>query len=272
MLKTEKEHVVADLVERLRAADTLIVADYRGLTHAELDGVRTELLGHGARLTVCKNRLTRIAASAAGADGLLEFLTGPTAIAFVHDGDMIAVARTLNETARTTRRLELKGAVLEGRSVGAEAVRELATLPPTEVLRGQVLGAIVAPVTSLLGLVNAPLTNLVGLIDARIEQLGGADAVPMPEEATSAGSADEPVAADPAGDGETAHQAGDVETAGEEDTRTDAGGEEAEPEAQAETGEAAEPAAEPAEEEPPAEEAGAPEETTPEDTTTEEQK
>src|SRR5262245_36903359 len=170
MLKTEKEQVVAELVERLRSADTLIVADYRGLTHAELDGVRTELLGHGARFTVCKNTLTRIAASAAGADSLLEFLTGPTAIAFVHDGDMIAVARTLNETARTTRRLELKGAVLQGRSVGAEAVRELATLPPADVLRGQVLGAIVAPLTSLLGLVTAPLTNLVALIDASIEQ------------------------------------------------------------------------------------------------------
>ena len=62
MLKTEKEQVVAELAERLREADTLIVADYRGLTHAELDGVRTELLGHGARFTVCKNTLTRRAA------------------------------------------------------------------------------------------------------------------------------------------------------------------------------------------------------------------
>ena len=172
MLKTEKEQVVAELAERLREADTLIVADYRGLTHAELDGVRTELLGHGARFTVCKNTLTRRAASEAGTEALLEFLTGPTAIAFVHDGDMVAVAKTLAETARTTRRLELKGAVLEGRTVNADAVRELATLPPTDVLRGQVLGAIVAPLTSLLGLVSAPLTNLVGLIDARIEQLG----------------------------------------------------------------------------------------------------
>ena len=179
MLKTEKEQVVAELVERLREADTLIVADYRGLTHAELDGVRTELLGHGARFTVCKNTLTRRAASAAGTEALLEFLTGPTAIAFVHDGDMVAVAKTLAETARTTRRLELKGAVLEGRTVDADAVRELATLPPADVLRGQVLGAIVAPLTSLLGLVSAPLTNLVGLIDARIEQLGP-DAEPPP--------------------------------------------------------------------------------------------
>jgi large subunit ribosomal protein L10 len=191
MLKTEKEQIVAELVERLRAADTLIVADYRGLTHAELDGVRTELLGHGARFSVCKNTLTRIAANEAGAEALLEFLAGPTAIAFVHDGDMVAVAKTLNETARTTRRLELKGAVLQGRTVGADAVRELATLPPTEVLRGQVLGAIVAPLTSLLGLLGAPLTNLVGLIDARIEQLGGAAGAGPGVEAEAEGSAAE---------------------------------------------------------------------------------
>jgi large subunit ribosomal protein L10 len=186
VLKTEKEEVVAELAERLREADTLIVADYRGLTHAELNGVRTELLGHGARFTVCKNTLTRRAASAAGAEGLLEFLTGPTAIAFVHDGDMIAVAKTLAETARTTRRLELKGAVLQGRSIDAEAVRELATLPPVDTLRGEVLGAIVAPLTSLLGLVSAPLTNLVGLIDARIAQIGGDADAPPPEKGGAA--------------------------------------------------------------------------------------
>jgi large subunit ribosomal protein L10 len=181
MLKTEKEQVVAELVERLRTADTLIVADYRGLTHAELDGVRTQLLQHGARFSVCKNTLTRIAAEAAGVEPLLELLTGPTAIAFVSGGDMVAVAKTLNDTARATRRLELKGGVLQGRAIDAAGVTELATLPPLELLQGQVLGAIVAPLTSLLGLVSAPLTSLVGLIDARVDQLGGAGAVPAAE-------------------------------------------------------------------------------------------
>jgi len=171
MLRTEKETIVAELVERLRSADTLIVADYRGLTHAELDGVRTKLLEHGAKLSVCKNTLTRRAAQEAGVESLLELLTGPTAIAFVHDGDMVAVAKTLDDTAKSTRRLELKGAVLAGRAVDADGVKSLATLPPVEVLRGQVLGAIVAPLTGLLGLVNAPLQGLVGLIDARVEQL-----------------------------------------------------------------------------------------------------
>lgn len=191
MLKTEKELVVAELTERLRTAETLIVADYRGLTHAELNGVRTELLKHGARFTVCKNTLTRRAAEAAGVGELLELLTGPTAIAFVHDGDMVAVAKALNDTARTTRRLELKGGVLAGKTIAADGVRELANLPPVDILRGQVLAAIVAPLTGLLGLVAAPLQNLVGLIDARIEQLGPevAAAAPAPEEAVEAEAA-----------------------------------------------------------------------------------
>lgn len=178
MLKSDKERVVADLVERLRTSETLIVADYRGLTHKELDDVRGRLLESGARLSVVKNTLTRRAAAEAGAEGLLELLVGPTAIAFVHDGDMIAVAKTLDETARSTRRLSLKGGVLDGKPVGPDAVKELASLPPTDVLRGQVLGAIVAPLTSLLGLVNAPLQGLVGLIDARVDQLGGEDVAP----------------------------------------------------------------------------------------------
>jgi large subunit ribosomal protein L10 len=194
MLKTEKELVVADLVERLRTAETLLVADYRGLSHAELDAVRSELLRHGARFTVVKNTLTRRAADAAGVDALHEFLTGPTAIAFVTDGDMVAVAKALNETARTTRRLELKGGVLGGRRIAGEGVRELATLPPVDVLRGQVLGAIVAPLTTLLGLVTAPLQELVGLLEARMEQLGEPVAVgsaeAAPEETAPAGGAE----------------------------------------------------------------------------------
>jgi large subunit ribosomal protein L10 len=188
MLRAEKEHVVAELAERLRTAGTLIIADYRGLTHAELDNVRGELLKHGARFTVVKNTLTKRAADAAGVDALHDFLTGPTAIAFVHDGDMVAVAKTLNETAKATRRLELKGGVLDGKPVDAGAVRDLATLPPLDQLRGQVLGAVVAPVTSFVGLIAAPLQDLVGLVEARSAQLeAGADAdAPVPDEAEPA--------------------------------------------------------------------------------------
>ena len=174
MEKREKEHVVAELVERLRTSDTLIVADYRGLNMTEIDAVRGELLQHGARFSVVKNTLTKRAADTAGVEALNEFLEGPTAIAFVEDGDMVAVAKTLHETARRTRVLALKGGILQGRAITADDVRELAALPPPDVLRGQVLGAIVAPLQAIAGLVSAPLQDLHGLLDARIEQLGGA--------------------------------------------------------------------------------------------------
>jgi large subunit ribosomal protein L10 len=173
--KEDKERVVAELTERLRTSQSLIVADYRGLTNAEIDGLRGELLKHGARFAVVKNTLTRRAAEAAGADAVLALLEGPTAIAFLEtDGDPVAVAKALSAGARDTKILAIRGGVLEGRAISADEVESLGKLPPFDVLRGQVLGAITAPLTTLLGLFNAPLQNLVGLIDARIEQLGGA--------------------------------------------------------------------------------------------------
>jgi large subunit ribosomal protein L10 len=188
LLKRDKEQVVAELVERLRASDTLIVADYRGLTMTEIDDVRTELLKHGARFSVVKNTLTKRAAEEAGVEGLIELLEGPTAIAFVLDGDMVAVAKSLNDTARQTRVLTLKGGILQGQPVGADEVVRLASLPPANVLQGQVLGAVVGPLNAIVGLFTAPLRDLVGVIDARITQLQ--------EQGETTEAAGEPEAAD----------------------------------------------------------------------------
>ena len=183
MLKKDKERIVAELTERLQTAETLFVADYRGLTNAQLEDLRNRLLEHGARFSVAKNTLTRRAAEAAGQDALLTLLEGPTAIAFLEaEGDMVATAKALSDLARDTKILAIRGGVLEGRAMTSEDVESLAKLPPAEVLRGQVLGAIVAPIQVFAGLVAAPLTNLVGLIDARIEQLGGETAAPDEEE------------------------------------------------------------------------------------------
>jgi large subunit ribosomal protein L10 len=172
MLREDKERVVAELVERLRTSETLIVADYRGLSVTEIDNLRGELLKHGARFSVVKNTLTRRAAEAAGIDALLALLEGPTAIAFLEaDGDPVAVAKALNEAARTTRVLAVRGGMLEGSPIGADDVVNLAKLPSAEVLHGQVVSAIAAPMTTVVGLFTAPLRDLVGVLDARIRQL-----------------------------------------------------------------------------------------------------
>jgi len=172
VLKSDKERIVEELAAELGSAETLIVADYRGLTNKQLEALRDQLLPHGARFRIVKNTLTRRAAEQAGADALLVMLEGPTAIAFIESsGDPAAVAKALAATAKETNVLTLRGGLLEGKTLSGEEVDRLATLPPLDVLRGQLVGAIVAPLTQLLGLVSAPLRDLHGLIDARIKQL-----------------------------------------------------------------------------------------------------
>ena len=160
MHKTQKEQVVAELTERLKTTEAIIVADYRGLTNSQLVGLRAKLREHGAKLQVVKNTLTRRAAEAAGTESLLALLEGPSAIAFVEtDGDPIAVAKALS------------GGVLSGKTMTGEDVEELSKLPPVDTIKSQLVGVIIAPLTQLLALIQAPVQDLVGLIDARITQL-----------------------------------------------------------------------------------------------------
>jgi large subunit ribosomal protein L10 len=205
--KEDKERVVAELTERLRTTETLLVADYRGLTMPQIDDLRSKLIEHGARFAVVKNTLTRRAAEAAGSDALLAMLEGPTAIAFLEsDGDPVAVAKALVDAARDTRVLEVRGGLLEGRPIEAEEIESLAKLPPFDVLRSQVLGAITSPLTAILGLFTAPVQDLYGLLDARIEQLRApgdtseaAASGSEPEAAATVEEAEEPAAEEASG-------------------------------------------------------------------------
>jgi large subunit ribosomal protein L10 len=223
MQKEDKERVISELTDKLRNSDTMIVADYRGLTMPQIDALRSKLIENGARFSVVKNTLTRRAAEAAGADALLALLEGPSAIAFVEaDGDAVAVAKALADSARDTKVLEIRGGVMQGRVISGSDVEALAKLPPLEVLRGQVIGAIIAPLQNLISLVNAPLQNLYGLIDARIEQLEqqgdtSAAAAPAAEEAPEA-------TPEPAAETETTAPAAEAEAATDtQEDKTDGG-------------------------------------------------
>ena|SRR5215203_428340 len=172
MLKRDKERIVAELADRLRSAQSLIVTDYRGLSVKEIDDLRTKLLEHGVRYTVVKNTLTRLAAEQAEAKDLLELLDGPTAIAFLEsDADPAAAAKVLNEIAGAGKILVIRGGVLEGKTITEADVKNLASLPPMDVLRAQLVGALAAPMATIVGLFAAPLRDLVGVVDARIKQL-----------------------------------------------------------------------------------------------------
>ncbi len=204
MHKADKETAVAELVEQLRDAESLIVADYRGLTNANLETLRGRLREHGARFSVVKNTLARRAAETAGTEPLLALLEGPSAIVFLKSGgDAVAVAKALSDSARETKILTLRGGVLEGVPISGAEIETLAKLPPMDVLRSQIVGVIVAPLTQLLGLLSAPLRDLVGLIDARIAQLEEGGSAPAKPAAQLAAVEEDVVSDAPTDDAET---------------------------------------------------------------------
>ena len=130
---------------------------------------------------VAKNTLLRLAAGERG-ETLASLLQGPTAIALLGD-DLAASAKVLQDFARTSRTLTIKGGLLGDRLVGPSAVAQLATIPPRAQLLAQVVGGVQAPLANVLGVLQAGLSTLLLLVRAREEQLrseGGTPPAPAP--------------------------------------------------------------------------------------------
>jgi large subunit ribosomal protein L10 len=203
MLRQDKERIVSELAERLKSSQNLLVADYRGLSMPEIDELRSKLLETGARFSVVKNTLTRLAAEEAGVKELLDLIDGPTAIAFIDaEGDPAAAAKILNDTARAHDVLVIRGGLLEGDTVSDVEIKRLATLPPADVLRAQFAGAVAAPLTTIVGLFTAPLRDLVNVLDARITQLQEQGETVHEPEPEAAAETEEPQAEAPAEEAE----------------------------------------------------------------------
>jgi large subunit ribosomal protein L10 len=235
MHRSDKERLVAELTERLKASETMIVADYRGLTVTEIDDLRTKLLEHGARFSVVKNTLTKRAAESAGVDALLALLEGPTAIAFLEsDGDPVAVAKALDDAAKADV-LVIKGGLLDGAEIEADDVKRLAKLPPADTLRAQLVGALAGSLTTVVGLFAAPMRDIVGVIDARIRQLdeAGETAEAAAAEAPSTEEA-QPEPEEPQAEAEPEAPAEEPQAEAEPETHAEEPQAEAEPEAPAE--------------------------------------
>jgi len=163
--KAEKAATVADLTARLKASSTAVLADYRGMTVGQMRDLRTKLRGGGIEMVVVKNTLARRAAKAAGYEPLNAELVGPIAMLFAVD-DVSAPARILNDYIRANRKMVIKGGLLEGQVINADAVTELADLPSREVLLSRLLGAMQAPLGNLASVLQAPITKLARTLDA----------------------------------------------------------------------------------------------------------
>ena len=153
-----KRESVAELREVLSGSRTLIVSEYRGLTVKEIAEIRRALSKQDVKYRVVKNRLLKIAAQDTLGDALNPMLTGPTAIAFGNDES--ATAKAVLEATRPYRVVTITGAVLGDRAISADAVRNLASLPPREVLLAKLAGGMQAPIGTLAGLLTANIRNL----------------------------------------------------------------------------------------------------------------
>jgi len=167
----KKRDTVAALSAKLQRASVAILADYRGLTVAEINALRRQLRPMGAELQVTKNTLVRLAGQKAGSPPFeAKLLTGPTAIAFCYQ-DFVAPVKALTDLARGSKVFAIKGGLLEGQFISVAQVADLGNLPAKPVLIAQVIAGIQAPLANLLGVLQAPMRNLLYVLDERARQL-----------------------------------------------------------------------------------------------------
>ncbi|NLM76527.1 MAG: 50S ribosomal protein L10 [Ruminococcaceae bacterium] len=149
-----KKSIVNALAADFGQAQSIVMAEYRGLTVAEDTEMRASLRKAGVTYQVIKNTLSARAMEQVGLTGLEDVLKGPTAIAYSKD-DMIAPAKLLKEYAGKFNRLKIKGGVLEGKAISLEEVERLASIPGQDVLYGQLVFTLLSPITSLAIVLNA---------------------------------------------------------------------------------------------------------------------
>jgi len=187
MNRDQKAAVVEELAEEIRGAEAVFAVDYRGISVSDAAALRSRLRESGTRFRIVKNSLTERASDKAGTESLKQLLEGPTALAFV-SGDAAVAAKALNDQARAFGTLEFKGGLMNGSPLSAEEMRSIARLPARDVLNGQLVGTIAAPLTGLVRTLNALIAGVAVQLGQIAEQglvgedsESGAEAAPEAE-------------------------------------------------------------------------------------------
>ncbi len=200
MPRPEKVRAVEDIKERLEGAGAVFLTEYRGLTVGEMQQLRRSLREAGAEYKVVKMTLARLAADALGLDGLEEFMSGPTALAFVGE-DPVGAAKALRDFAREHEQLVIKAGYFAGNVLKPEEVARLADIEPREVLLAKIAGAAKAPLANLAGLLSAFTRNAASMFSQLLDkkEAGEVPAGPTAAETPAAEEAEREPAAE-AGD------------------------------------------------------------------------
>jgi large subunit ribosomal protein L10 len=162
--RTEKASTITELREKLGAARSAVLTDFRGLSVAEITELRTLLRKSAVEYTVVKNTLAKIALKDSGLAGLAASLEGPTAIAISRE-DPMAASRVLSSWSKTRPTFTVKGGMVEGQLIGPAEVAALATLPPREALLARMAGAFQAPLRALANVLAGPVRVLASVLD-----------------------------------------------------------------------------------------------------------
>jgi large subunit ribosomal protein L10 len=173
--RDKKEQLVAEYVDMFSRSNAIFLTDYRGLTVSQLEALRAKIREVGGGYGIVKNTLAARALESASLPVPEDMLKGPTAISFAYE-EIPAVAKVLNDFAKETEILKIKGGVMEGRLLSPEQVNSLGTMPPREVILAQLLGLIQQPGNSVAGVVNAAGSKLAATIKAYADKLESAGA------------------------------------------------------------------------------------------------
>ena len=167
--KDKKKEMVADYADRMSSSQAFVLADYRGMTVADLTDLRRKLREDGGTFQIVKNTLFKIALERAEVSVPPEQLEGTIAVGYCRE-EVPPVAKTLTEFAKKSDALKIKGAILGTDFLSAGEVQNLADLPPREILLAQLLGSVQGPMSSIASTIAAPLRELTQVLQARADQ------------------------------------------------------------------------------------------------------
>ena len=165
----EKKQLVEELKAKIGDASSVVLVDYKGLTVAQDTELRKTLREAKVEYRVLKNRLVQKAFNELGYSDFDEALNGPTAVAFAN-GDPVAPAKILLESADKTKKLNVKCGMVDGTYITVDGVKELATLPPKEVLLAKLLGTLQAPISGLARVLNETVAGLARVLNQIAEK------------------------------------------------------------------------------------------------------
>ncbi len=172
--KAKKSKIIESLSDSFKKANIAILTDYRGLKTADLTTLRRRLQKSNSDFHVVKNTLARFAADKAGNAPMAKAFEGPMAVALGF-GEEAETAKTLTTYIREAKStLTIKKGFLRQRAITPDEVTNLANLPPRNVLVGQAIGQIKAPIYNLVGVLSSPMRGIMGVLQARMKQLEGA--------------------------------------------------------------------------------------------------